>query len=725
MRLNRGNREVTTFRETIFLDMVQNKSIRILYAVIFSTTLVVKSTSNNVCPTSPCFCVNATVADCSSRKLETLQPLHGTIPASVTNLDLSGNNFSYINDTFFDPIASLKIANLSIKECKLHGISKRALQHFKEIYKLDLSMNELEYKSILQILRWLNGSQINKLDISDVKGAPTSLPENVFESMYRNSSLHTLHLRNWELVNVSGTTFKKMSTLKKLDLSNNNILELKMEGFDHIKQLNLTLNELAYVPKMCDANNKSYVPRLKFLWLAINHISDSLEFHRQGHCFTELEYLNLSFNAISIFKNNSFSSIRSLKKLRLNDMLTYDLIIEKDALKSKSLEALFFGSNKRVTKEMLKYETIFQKCTNVRTLDMSLFDFSAFTDEDFLKMLSPLTHIKQLILRHSVLNFVPFISHLKTLQILNLHGNFIRHVHKDSFINNTNLHKIILRKNQLTSIHEDSFTEDIWNNSNFTIDVSFNPFACDCDLEWFVKWADAHREKVINYHSNQCDSPKEWKGRHINSNLHYLKMKCHPLNRIFIIILTIGSFVFIFLFTFVLFRKLRWDILFYVHNCLDGRRRGYHRLTDHDLKEYDGFVAYNTRDRKWIMSELVDVLEKKESYKLCLHERNFLPVGFHVDNIFENMEASRKLLLVLTNNFMQDQWCQFETIIANQKLADGNKNNILLILLDNIDSKHFTAALKTLLKEAESVEWTSNLNGRKLFWKKIKNFMCK
>ncbi|XP_062569215.1 protein slit-like [Saccostrea cucullata] len=488
--------------------MVQNYSIRILYAVMFSTTLVVKSTSNNVCPTSPCFCANATVADCSNRKLETLHSLHGTIPASVTNLDLAGNNFSYINDTFFDPIASLKIANLSIKECKLHGISKRALQNLKEIYKLDLSMNELEYKSILQILRWLNGSQINKLDISDVKGAPTSLPENVFKSIYRNSSLHTVHLRNWELVNVSGTAFKNMSKLKTLDLSNNNILELKMEGFQHIKQLNLTLNELAYVPKMCDSKNKSYVPRLKFLW--------------------------------------------SLKKLRLNDMLTYDLIIEKDAFKSKSLEALFFGSNKRVTKEMLQYQTIFQKCTNVRTLDMSLFDLSAFTDEDFLKMLSPLTHLKQLILRHSVLNFVPFISHLKTLQILNLHGNFIRHVHKDSFINNTNLHKIILRKNQLTSIHEDSFTEDIWNNSNFTIDVSFNPFACDCDLEWFVKWADAHREKVINYHSNQCDSPKEWKGRHINSNLHYLKMRCHPLNRIFIIILTIGSFVFIFLFTFVL-----------------------------------------------------------------------------------------------------------------------------------------------------------------------------
>lgn len=125
------------------------------------------------------------------------------------------------------------------------------------------------------------------------------------------------------------------------------------------------------------------------------------------------------------------------------------------------------------------------------------------------------------------------------------------------------------------------------------------------------------------------------------------------------------------------------------------------------------------------MSELVDILEKKENYKLCLHERNFLPIGSHVDNIFDNIESSRKLILVLSNNFMEDQWCQFETIIANHQLADGNKDNILLILLNDIDSKHFTIALKTLLKEAESVEWTTNANGNKLFWKRLVLFMHK
>lgn len=128
---------------------------------------------------------------------------------------------------------------------------------------------------------------------------------------------------------------------------------MNMEGLHNISRLNLTLNELSGIPNMCDAKNKSLVPRLKKMWLAINHISDSLEFYRQGHCLPELKYLNLSFNAISIIKSNAFSTIRSLEKLRLENMLTYDLLIEEGAFRSMSLTALFFGSPKRVTKELL------------------------------------------------------------------------------------------------------------------------------------------------------------------------------------------------------------------------------------------------------------------------------------------------------------------------------------------------------------------------------------
>ncbi|XP_011452196.3 toll-like receptor 6 isoform X2 [Magallana gigas] len=688
--------------------------------VVFHT----KCSSVNLCPNTPCLCTNTTT-DCSDRNLESLHRLENQLPITTTNLILSGNTFMNIRTAFLKPIESLKIERLSLSRCQVKYISPEAFLSVQNIRQLDLSKNNISYKNTRLVLEKLNSSCIEALNISDVKQAPSTLPVNAFESLERNSSLNSLQLQNWNLVNVSGFSFQNLNNLRTLDLSNNKILAMNMEGLHNISRLNLTLNELSGIPNMCDAKNKSLVPRLKKMWLAINHISDSLEFYRQGHCLPELKYLNLSFNAISIIKSNAFSTIRSLEKLRLENMLTYDLLIEEEAFRSMSLTALFFGSPKRVTKELLRYETIFKNCPNLRTLDMSNFDFSNFDKEDFYRMLLPLQDLRELMLRHCSLNFAPFISHLPHLKSLNLNGNFIRHIHQDLFENNSVISEIILRKNQLTSLREESFTDEIWNNPNLSIDVSFNPFACDCDLEWFIKWSKRNRKHVQKYKDNQCDSPKEWKSRFIGDNLHSLEMKCHVLNRTIVIGATIGSFVFVFLFIFVLIRKFRWDILYYIHNCTHGRRRGYQRLVDRGTKEYDGFVAYNTHDRKWIMSELVDILEKKENYKLCLHERNFLPIGSHVDNIFDNIESSRKLILVLSNNFMEDQWCQFETIIANHQLADGNKDNILLILLNDIDSKHFTIALKTLLKEAESVEWTTNANGNKLFWKRLVLFMRK
>nr|XP_019929838.2 toll-like receptor 4 [Crassostrea gigas] len=691
-----------------------------LTVVVFNT----KCSSINFCPNTPCLCTNTTT-DCSDRNLESLQLLENQLPKTTTNIILSGNIFMNVGDFFLKPIESLKIEKISLCRCQVKYISPIAFRFFPHIKQLDLSRNNLNYNNILLVLERLNSSCIQALNISDVKHAPSTLPVNAFESFEENSSLNSLQLQNWNLVQVYGAAFRNLTNLNTLDLSNNKILALNMEGLDNVTHLNLTLNELPGLPNMCNANNESLVPKLMYLWLAINHISDSSEFCRQGHCLPDLRYLNLSFNAVSIIKNNAFSTISKLEKLGLENMLTYDLLIEEDAFRSKSLIELFISMPKRDTKQLLKHKTIFNNCPKLKTLDVSHFDFLSFDRDDFYNMLLPLKNLKNLMLRHCSLNFVPPTSHLSNLKSINLKGNFIRYIDRDLFQNNSVLSEIILRKNHLTTIKQDSFTEIIWNNPNLSIDVSYNPFACDCDLEWFIQWSNKNIKHVNKYEENQCDSPKEWKTSHIGGHLNSLKMTCHVLNRAIVIGLITGSFVFIFLFIFVLIRKFRWDILYYLHNFTHGRRRGYQRLLDTNTKEYDGFVAYNTHDRKWIMSELVDILEKKENYKLCLHERNFLPIGSHVDNIFDNIESSRKLILVLSNNFMEDQWCQFETVIANHQLADGNKDKILLIILDDIDSEHFTIALKTLLKEAKSVEWTTNDNGIKLFWKKINSFMQK
>ncbi|XP_061188406.1 toll-like receptor 2 type-2 [Saccostrea echinata] len=405
----------------------------------------------------------------------------------------------------------------------------------------------------------------------------------------------------------------------------------------------------------------------------------------------------------------------------MGNMLTYDMIIENDALNSTSLKKLFFGSYIRVSKKTFNHKTLFKKCKQLTNLEMSTFDFSVFSGDDFRDMLSPLTHLQELILRQTMLYTVPDISIFPSLISLNLEENWIRQVHKDDFQNNSRLEKISFRKNQLTTVREDSFTDVIWKQPNLSIDISHNPFACDCDLEWFINWA--YGKGIILKNSDyQCDSPKQWKGTRLDVHIESLKTSCHPFSTLLVTMLTVCSFMFIFVFILILVWKLRWDVKYYLHKWTN-RRSKYQALIERELKEYDGFVAYNTRDRKWIMSELVDVMEKKENYKLCLHERNFLPSCAHVDNILESIEASRKFILVLSNNFMEDQWCNYETIIANHKLADGNGDRVFLILLGKISSKHFTVALKTLLKSVENAEWTVNENGKKLFWNKLKSFM--
>ncbi|XP_062569209.1 toll-like receptor 7 [Saccostrea cucullata] len=614
-----------------------------------------------------------------------------------------------------------------MKRCQIKYISPKAFALIPNIHTVDLSFNNLTISALRQGLKGFNGSSIEHLDISNIISSkkPQTLPRHLFRSL-QNTKLTSLKIRSWNLNEVNGNIFQNLSCLHTLDLSMNKIYSFKMKGLSKIRLLNLTWNKMIYLPEMCNNQNRSLVPKLNKLYLAINHLLDSQDFQKQGHCLPNLFYLNLSFNLLDRIKSNSFSTLKKLGILRIGNMLTYDLVIEEDALNSKTLKMLFLGSYKRVSKDTFNPKTLFKKCRQLTRLEMSKFDFSDFSIENFRVMISPLKNLKELILRQNNVNNVPDTSNFPNLTFLDLEGNMIRQVHKDFFQNNTQLRSISLKRNQLTTIRQDTFTDEMWRDPNLSIDISYNPFACDCDLEWFIIWA--NKKGIISKNSDyQCYSPEEWKTTRLDIHIQSLKTSCHPVNRVFITVLTIFSFMFIFLFGLILAWKLRWDIKYYLHTCRwkDERRSRYQKIIDNELIEYDGFVAYNTRDRKWIMSELVDVIEQKEHYKLCLHERNFLPSCAHVDNILESIEASRKFILVLSNNFMSDQWCNYEAIIANHKLADGNGDRIFLILLGKINSKHFTTALKTLLKAVENAEWTLNENGKKLFWKKLKRFMEK
>ena len=199
---------------------------------------------------------------------------------------------------------------------------------------------------------------------------------------------------------------------------------------------------------------------------------------------------------------------------------------------------------------------------------------------------------------------------------------------------------------------------------------------------------------------------------------------CHPVSTYIVLAIVLSVITVVVIVIAIVVRKYRWDIKYYIY--LARSKRGYQKIPGSGSEYiYDAFVAYNAADRAWVMSQIVETLERKERYKLCLHERDFIPGEIIVDQITEKVNASRRFILVISNSFAKSQWCQFEVILAQNRLLEDGAEMLIPVLLEDIKSKYITANLKFLLRSLTFLEWTLNPSGKELFFNKLRLAMKK
>lgn len=135
---------------------------------------------------------------------------------------------------------------------------------------------------------------------------------------------------------------------------------------------------------------------------------------------------------------------------------------------------------------------------------------------------------------------------------------------------------------------------------------------------------------------------------------------------------------------------------------------------------YDIFVSYSDKNRDWVLNEFIPNIEKRESINVCLHERDF-QIGFGIlENIVSCMDRSRCLLLVISQNFLESQWCKFEMNLAQHRLLETRREKLIMVLLEDI--KKPPKILKYLMRTKTYIKWPENgsENERKMFWKRLK-----
>lgn len=171
-----------------------------------------------------------------------------------------------------------------------------------------------------------------------------------------------------------------------------------------------------------------------------------------------------------------------------------------------------------------------------------------------------------------------------------------------------------------------------------------NPYHCTCELHTFIQ------ETAIKGKVNITDWPQDYKCYHPDNLLntmvsHYLpsQVVCDIRLVILISVVTTTGVVLAIMLTCYFF-NIPW-YLKATYQILRARYRSHKEGLAISLDyTFHAFISYCHSDADWVRDELLPCLENsKPPYHLCIHERDFMPGKWIIDNIIENIENSRKV----------------------------------------------------------------------------------
>ena len=339
----------------------------------------------------------------------------GRLP-KLTNLYLDYNRVAALSSDILGSIQAEDIRYMSLSRNVIRELPGGSFQMFKNLLFLDLSGNSLAI---------LNAEMFVGLE----------------------HSLMELKLSQNKITNI-GNIPLKLTQLRRLDLSHNNLVDIPrnaFEGIENLAYLNLSNNHhLAPMPsnvigsltslQVLDISNVglrtiqseifSKSPNLRSIYLKNNKISEIAD--GTFNNLRNLTTVDLSYNNIMTIKPGAFINAMNIRSL---------------SLKGNQLSA-FKGE-------------IFNTGTGLEELDISENQLSYLFPTSF--RIHP--RLKRLIASNNKFNFFPasIIAGLQFLEHIDLSNNQLKTVEELDFARLPRLRKLILSRNNLESISEMAF----------------------------------------------------------------------------------------------------------------------------------------------------------------------------------------------------------------------------------------------------------------------------
>uniref|UniRef100_A0A8D2IZ08 TIR domain-containing protein n=1 Tax=Varanus komodoensis TaxID=61221 RepID=A0A8D2IZ08_VARKO len=175
----------------------------------------------------------------------------------------------------------------------------------------------------------------------------------------------------------------------------------------------------------------------------------------------------------------------------------------------------------------------------------------------------------------------------------------------------------------------------------------------------------------------------------------------------------------------------RFDVPWYLRATFQIVRSKYRARRSGPVRQftYHAFISYSCADAPWVRQELLRRLEASTPpYRVCIHERDFTPGRWIIDNIIENIESSRKVIFVLSRSFVDSDWCNYELYFAHQRGVGLGFEDMVLVVKEAIDPQALPSKfckLRKMLSSKTFLEWPSEPSRQPFFWIQLTSVLGK
>lgn len=651
------------------------------------------------------------------------------LPASfqhLQNLDvlsLGSTTALSVNYNDFNPLMNISLKNLTLGAgIPWQKYDAGALGKLKSLQKLSLLTPFCKCFNMFEsLLRDLNLTGTTALRLISVFPDDCDVKEDPFKSLRIMPYLKNVIIEN---------TWVNSSFMEKL------LKNVWLSSLHDISFVNITYNEDTLHGFQLPTINHTislrsitfdYVHHYQYRFPIINISLESV---------SDLTYIKFSGTGMSILPCAILSALPSLVTLDLSDNLLKETGFWWPACPSSvfpKLKHLIFSKNRFQSLSFISQKT--HQMKTLESLDLS------FNSIDLDGPCHWPAHLIELRLRNNILGNSVFKYLSSNFETIDLSKTGITAITREDMSQFPRLRNLQLSSNSikvipeflnlpLLSLHVDqnaitSLSREVLEGLPrlHALKAGNNPFVCSCDSHWFL--TAFNKSLLLDWPLDYtCSTPPLFADVQL-SEYKTSELSCEIWLQVAVVLPVL---IVIFAVIGLLFYK--YDGVWYTNMLwvwIRMRKRGKKRsnLLQNASFSYHAFISYSHQDSSWVNSQLVSSLEGA-GFSLCVHERDFVPGDWVIDNIINCVESSYKTLFVLSKHFVQSEWCNYELFFAQHRAISVHQDSLVFILLEPIPTdslpKKFLR-LRSLLRQQTYLEWPKDERKQQVFWASLKSML--